>query len=841
VNRGRLPDRRLRRELLVAWLHLAILWTFAIAKPLFDVLADEAAFFVARGNTRADILIFAIGLIVIPPTVLVAIEALFFRFEGVRRTLHLLFTAGLIAGFALQLLADDLSASSGVLIPLAAALGGLGAIAYMRARAIRSMLTVLSPVPLLFLVIFLLFSPVSELVLPQAESQAVAAKITSDTPVVMIVLDEFPIAYLMDQRYRIDAERFPNFAKLARSSTWYRNATTVADVTTQAVPAMLSGKRSRRDSLPTESDHPDNLFTLLGRSYALDVHESATQLCPEQLCARSRASISDRLSSLVEDLSIVSLHQLLPDDLDKKLPAVDRTFGGFRGGGDDNVATVATGADAGLPDQSLVNRKGMFQRFLAGLGQPTSRPPLHFLHVQLPHFPWQYLPSGQQYPVNGPDETPGLDGETWTRDPAPVQQTLQRHLLQDGFVDRLIGQLSARLRATGLWEQSLVIITSDHGISFRPGLSRRYVSEGNFGEIANIPLFIKAPGQRAGRIDDSAVRTIDIVPTIARYLGTRLPWKAEGRPAEQRNADPNGPVAVLAYAGGEVSVPFADFKRRRDAVAREIDGLTGNGLGGLYRFGPGANLMGNAVDDFLTGSEVNAQVDFDAPNLFSSVNPQGSVVPAYVTGRITGAVAAAPRLVLAVNGRISAVTDSYRSGEELRFGAMVPPGAFRRGRNTVVPLVLETINGSTQLSALGVGQEAELIEQGEQNVVVLPSGQRIVVAPESITGFIDRLTYLGDQLTVTGWAVDTERRRATDQIMVFSKDGLLVAGRPSSSRPDIAARFGPAAERSGFLLSTFSDQAEELADPSKVRVIAIAGDRASELETAGSATTGKDR
>ena len=45
-------------------------------------------------------------------------------------------------------------------------------------------------------------------------------------------------------------------------------------------------------------------------------------------------------------------------------------------------------------------------------------------------------------------------------------------------------------------------------------------------DLAGVPLFIKAPGQRRGATDDSAARTIDIVPTIAKLLGARVAWAA---------------------------------------------------------------------------------------------------------------------------------------------------------------------------------------------------------------------------------------------------------------------------------------------------------------------------
>src|SRR5215212_2422864 len=111
------PDRTLARlsstrSLALSWLHLAVLWSLAFAKPLFDVLADSPEFFVARGNTRGDILIFSIGLVLLPPTAMVAVEAAVSPLPAVRRFLHLGLVAALVAAFALQFVDDALGASA---------------------------------------------------------------------------------------------------------------------------------------------------------------------------------------------------------------------------------------------------------------------------------------------------------------------------------------------------------------------------------------------------------------------------------------------------------------------------------------------------------------------------------------------------------------------------------------------------------------------------------------------------------------------------------------------------------------------------------------------------------
>ncbi len=71
--RGRLPRRQ---GGLLAFGHLAVLSTFALAQPLFDLLSDNPEFFAARGSTAGEIIVFALLLVLVPPLVLLLVEAL---------------------------------------------------------------------------------------------------------------------------------------------------------------------------------------------------------------------------------------------------------------------------------------------------------------------------------------------------------------------------------------------------------------------------------------------------------------------------------------------------------------------------------------------------------------------------------------------------------------------------------------------------------------------------------------------------------------------------------------------------------------------------------------------
>lgn len=183
-------------------------------------------------------------------------------------------------------------------------------------------------------------------------------------------------------------------------------------------------------------------------------------------------------------------------------------------------------------------------------------------HAVLPHTPYQYTVSG---PGTRRDRLPGLSAEQWTQDPAPVRTGLRRYLMQLGLVDKLVGELVGRLKRIGLFDRALVVVAADHGVSFRAGDSRRNVGAKNIREIAGVPMLIKAPGKRRGRIVDSAATTEDILPTIGSYLGAR--WSSGGRSLENESGSTK---VTVAGEDGPVTVSLGEFIRLRNQAADRI-------------------------------------------------------------------------------------------------------------------------------------------------------------------------------------------------------------------------------------------------------------------------------
>ena len=813
------------RTLLVAWAHLAVLWSFAFVQPLLDVLGDAPEFFVARGNTRADIIILALLTAFVPPTLLVGVEALLVRAPRVRHAFHLALVAGLAAVIVLQAVEELAPGSSAaVAIAISAVAGVLGAAIYARIAGIRSFLTALTPAPVVFVAIFLLISPTSELVLPQDSVSAEGGSGGSGAPVVMVVLDELSGSSLLDERLRIDRERLPGFAALAAQSTWYRNATTVDYATPRAVPAILTGTYPSDSSVPVAADHPRNLFTLLGDRYRLRVSESVTALCPEQLCRRDREPLADRLDSLVDDLSVVSLHLLAPKDLEDGLPDVDATFEGFRSGGAD-AAKSAGADDASPPAGGPGNRADQFEGFLSGIRNgPT--PALDFVHVTLPHVPWQYLPSGQQYPVDV-SRIPGLEDQAWVRDRFPALQGYQRYLLQLEYTDRLLERLIARLRRVGLWNRALVVVAADHGVSFHPGRPRRLPTASTLAEIANVPLFVKAPGQERGRMDDSPARTVDILPTIADHLGLRPGWRFGGR--SLRGGAP-GRDEVSVLAGDRFTAGIPAFERARRAEVTRRTALFGSGAD-PFALGSDSRLDGLRAAGLPAGRGSGGRVELDNTGLLAEVDPAGRTLPVFLTGRLSGPLEAGARLAVAINGTVRATVTAYADQGELRLSALVPPDSLRKGANEVAVYRVTGAGDDVALSRLGgtVALAGTLDEGGDPPLLRL-GGRRIPITEGAVAGFVEKVEALSaNSSAIFGWAADPRKRAKVTRVVVFVDGRLAGSVRPSLPRGDLVEPYGPAAITGGYRVVVPVPGSDAAEDPDRVRVFALMGKRASEL------------
>ncbi len=132
----------------------------------------------------------------------------------------------------------------------------------------------------------------------------------------------------------------------------------------------------------------------------------------------------------------------------------------------------------------------------------------------------------------------------------PAQAIIEAYDRALIVLDAQIGELFSELRRRGLLENTLVVVTSDHGESFGGDETNDHNPEGHgtslYREQAAVPLFVIYPGKvPAGRRSSRSVSIYQIPATITRLLGLvdspfpgeplSVSWEQEGAP-EQRNS-----------------------------------------------------------------------------------------------------------------------------------------------------------------------------------------------------------------------------------------------------------------------------------------------------------------
>jgi hypothetical protein len=482
----------------------------------------------------------------------------------------------------------------------------------------------------------------------------------------------------------------------------------VHESTTQAVPAILTGIEPKDGELPTLGDHPDNLFTLLAQRFAVHSSEQVTRLCPSRYCPRTAPPpLLDRERGLFDDVAVGYLYRVLPRSIVGELPPLGERLADFRGRSPEGLGDRVLGA---LNEEAWLRvaidavnqsaRARQFSSFLEALRTPASRSQLYVEHALLPHSPWEFLPSGVEY---GDGEAVAGMNEDWSRwrsNRELVDQALQRHLLQVGFADRLVGILLRRLEEIGVYDRALVIVTADHGASFEPNGYMRNVVKRNLADIAGVPLFVKYPAQRNGRVDDRGAKTIDIVPTIADVVGVRIPWHVDGISLRGKAVD--RPVSVAKLDDDPVVGKVDAVEAGVLATARRNASLFGVGSHSMYRIGPFPDLLDTLPASLASATPVPGAVRFDDPKAFANVRLSSGLVPARVAGVISDDVApVGTPLAISVDGRVRATTRAYEVDGQSRFEALVPETSFRDGRNAVEVYSVSRSNGEFSFRLIG--------------------------------------------------------------------------------------------------------------------------------------------
>jgi len=155
-----------------------------------------------------------------------------------------------------------------------------------------------------------------------------------------------------------------------------------------------------------------------------------------------------------------------------------------------------------------------------------------FVHNFDPHYNYILHPEYDFYPAYTGSLTSGERiRELWKRldtlSDDDVRYLTSLHDSEIAFTDEHIGKLLDELVRLGLYENTMVIVTADHGEEF---MERGWLGHTVtlYQELIHVPLVVRVPGATAQQIDTS-VGLVDVLPTVLAHANIEAPQGIEGQ------------------------------------------------------------------------------------------------------------------------------------------------------------------------------------------------------------------------------------------------------------------------------------------------------------------------
>ncbi len=680
---------------------LLALNSFAICQPILDLINVNHTFLTAHQVETFELLALVFAITFLVPLALLSLELVIsLVYRDIVPFVHNLFIFILLAFIIAPLLNKQGLPQATVVLALTLILALLLTVIIAKSVNLQNLLSFLSLSVIFFLAVFF-YEPSNYSYIYHYSSDdrkmSTPVKAESTPDIIFVVLDEFSSVILCNENDEIDPELFPNLSKLAESAIWYRNHTSTHDYTKGALQALLTGRADDSPLKPSLNNiRKNNIFLLLARAgYELQVTEAATHMCPSSLNMGMVPAVGKGLQTLVKDTAIVWAHTIVHPGFSGILPSLGARWAGF--GTASEPSKFTSDVRESWPSKGRASR---FLRFCASITKKP-RPVLYFFHSMLPHVPYDYSSKGYYYSMAPLSKFPiwkGIPGlidgtkENWRDDWTPPLMAFQRYILQTQFLDHLIGELIKRLKNEEMYENSLLIIVSDHGASYVKGEPRRRLNDKNYPEIMATPLLIKPPGWKTGLISDCNSESIDIAPTILDILGVEPYWKPEGSSLLSESR-PNRKTKTIRTEDQRIKsiTVSSDFKDRFKAVQSKrsiIDVRRGYPYVSLAPYHK--DLIGKSITKFNTRPSIFKGLIYVKEKI--ELSDSGNMeFPLVIAGEVHTAGSLSPPFDVAVcvNQRIWAITKTFEISKKNVFYSMIPESAYKMGANTISIFAVE--------------------------------------------------------------------------------------------------------------------------------------------------------
>ncbi|MFY0654544.1 MAG: sulfatase [Cyclobacteriaceae bacterium] len=207
-------------------------------------------------------------------------------------------------------------------------------------------------------------------------------------------------------------------------------------------------------------------------------------------------------------------------------------------------------------------------------------PFLLFISIATPHFPHGsapqeykdlYVESEIKLPPNIPEE---------------IQQRARKELV--GYyahctaTDQVVGELIGKIRELGIWENTIVVFTTDHGEMMGAQGIRPMAKQVPWDESVRVPFLIKqSQTTQKGSIVNAPLTTPDILPSLLGLANIKIPDSVEGEDLSAliKSPDPEKDRAALImnvcpFAGEHIYDEYRGIRTKRYSYVRTLNGVS---------------------------------------------------------------------------------------------------------------------------------------------------------------------------------------------------------------------------------------------------------------------------
>jgi len=339
----------------------------------------------------------------------------------------------------------------------------------------------------------------------------------NDTPIFLLIFDEFSGLTLQNLKGQLDEIRYPGFAELASNADYFPNALTADYRTSISIPSIASGNLRIKDDKTTGLAPAENLIELFQAKGTVDAY--STVLSADLMSKQNKNKIS-----FISDLMTLYIHILSHKDwIEDKIGVIPQAWEGFG---------VFFTKDQHQEQVRFLNPHArQFIDWTQHISESGSSSQFNFLHFQFPHASYMMTSLGRYVSNTVKILNSLVKNEVFVTSQSILNVLSHIYMQQSEYTDNLVQNFIQALKNNKLFDKSLIIVTTDHGVSYnRKGINRRRLeNEDSWKNIISVPLFIKYPFQKEGDVNSSFVTTLDISSTILKVVGIDSPWKSIGQ------------------------------------------------------------------------------------------------------------------------------------------------------------------------------------------------------------------------------------------------------------------------------------------------------------------------